>query len=123
MPLKAGYESCGDGNSIQIELQLQLAGPLFDQMRWAKNRETIRLASIDQLAQDETTFDGFADPDIVRDEQSADGKPQRHQQRNELISARLKAQARGGPKRPCAAPERQPQCIRQKTCPRLRCDL
>ena len=75
-------------------------------MRRAEDRETIRLAAIDQLAQDETTFDRLADTDIVGDEQSDDGKPQRHQQRHELIGPRLEAQARGGPERPRTAPER-----------------
>ena len=95
-------------------LPLQLARPLLDEMGRAQDRETIRLAAIDQLAQDQAGLDRLADADIVRDQQAHDGKAQRHQQRHELIGTRFEAQPRRRAERSCAAPEREPQRLGQQ---------
>ena len=43
-------------------------------MRRAQDREAIRLAAIDQLAQDEAGLDRLADADVVGDQQPHDGQ-------------------------------------------------
>ena len=53
-------------------------------MRRAEDRETVGLAAIDQLAEDQPRLDGLADTDIVGDQQPHDGQPQGHQQRYQL---------------------------------------
>lgn len=75
---------------IDIEFGLELAGPLLDEMRRTQDRKPICFAAIDQLAQNEASLDRLADADIIRDQQTHGGKPERHQQWNQLIGPRLK---------------------------------
>ena len=83
-------------------------------MRRAEDGEAVGLAAVDQLAQDQAGLDGLADADIVGDQQPHDGEAQRHQQRHELIGARLEAEPRRRAERPGAAPKRQPQRLGQQ---------
>ena len=112
--LQARSRGGGDSDRVEIEFALELAGPLLDEMRRAQHGETVDLAAIDQLAQDQPGFDGLADADIVGDQQPHDGKAQRHQQRHELVGARLEAEPRRRAERPGAAPQRQPQRLGQQ---------
>ena len=68
--------SGGDGDGVDIELGVQFAGPLLDQMRRTKHREAVGFAAIDQFAQDQPGLDGLADADIVGDQQPHDRQPQ-----------------------------------------------
>lgn len=63
-------------------------------MRRTQHREAVGLATVDQLAENESGFDGFADADIVRDQQPHYGQSESHQKRNELVGSRLKAKSR-----------------------------
>ena len=109
----SGGGSC-DGNGIEIEFCFQLPGPLLDEMRRAEHREPIRLAAIDQLAQDEATFYGLADADIVGNEQAHRGEAKRHKKRHQLIGTRLKTQTGRRPERTRAAPQGEAQGLRKK---------
>ena len=79
--------------AVEIEFSLKLAGPLLDEMWWAQDREAIRLAAIDQLAQNKSGFDRLSDADIVGDQQPHDRKPQCHQERHKLVGTRFEGNA------------------------------
>src|SRR5262245_971460 len=83
-------------------------------MRRAQDRKAVRLAAVDQLAQDEAGFDRFADTDIVGDQESYDIEPERHQERHQLVSTGLETESSRGTKRPCTTPKRQPQRLGEK---------
>ena len=72
-----------------MEAGLQLADPLVDQVRRAEHGEAVDLAAVEQLAGDERGLDGLADADVVGDEQAHRVQLERHQQRHELVGARL----------------------------------
>ena len=61
-----------DRDGVEIELRLELARPLLDEMRRAQDGEAVDLAAVDQLAQDQPGLDGLADADIVGDQQPHD---------------------------------------------------
>jgi len=109
-----GAEEAVTAAASEVELGVQFAGPLLNQMRRAEDCEAVGLAAIDQLAQDQPRLDGLADTDIVGDQQPHDGQPQGHQQRYQLVGARLECHASGRPERAGAAPERQSQGLGQQ---------
>ena len=111
--LQPGGRGRRDRDRIEVELGLELAGPLLDEMGRAQDREAVGLAAVDQLAQDEPGLDRLADADVVGDQQPHDRKAQRHQQRHELIGAGLEAQPRRRAERPGAAPQRKAQRLGQ----------
>ena len=74
--------------------RFKFAGPLLDEMGRAQDREAIRLAAVDQLAQDQSGLDRLADADIVGDQQPHDRKAQRHEQRHKLVGTRFEAETR-----------------------------
>ncbi len=112
--LEAGRAGGGHLDRIDVELGAQLARPLLDEMRRAEHGEPVGLAAVDQLAQDEAGFYRLADTDIVGDQQAHDRKPQRHQERHELIGARLETEPGGRAERTGAAAERHAQRVREK---------
>jgi hypothetical protein len=88
---------------------------LFDEVRRAKNREGFDLATVDEFAQDESGFDGFTDTNVIGDEKTWHLKTQRHEERDELIDARLERKLGGGTKRAGTATERETQGIREQS--------
>jgi len=72
-----------------MEVGFELAHPLVDKVGRAKDGETFDIAAIEQLSCNERGLDGLADADIVGDEQTHRIEFERHEQRNELIGARL----------------------------------
>ena len=72
-----------------MEALLQFALPLLAQVRRAEHGQALDLATVEQLAGDQRAFDGLADTDVVGDQQAHGVLLQRHQQRHELVGARL----------------------------------
>ncbi|GMV63352.1 MAG: hypothetical protein AMXMBFR74_25200 [Parvibaculum sp.] len=87
---------------------------MFNEVRWAQYRERIHLASVHQLAQNETSFDRFADADIIRNQQAWRRHAKRHQQGDKLIGPRLKGELGSRPERACATAKRQAHRVRQQ---------
>src|SRR5262249_55165992 len=73
-------------------------------------------AAIHQLAHDQPGLDGLTDADIVGDQQSHDGNPQRHQQWDKLIGAWLEAETCRRSKWSGAPPERKSQSFGEEAC-------
>ena len=110
--LEAGSSRSGHGDSIEVELLPELGRPLLDQVRWTEHAETVDFAAVKQFAEDEPGFDRLADANIVGDQQANDRKPQRHENRHQLVSPGLYSDARGRAEGPCPSAQRQPQCFR-----------
>nr|MBK7069162.1 hypothetical protein [Deltaproteobacteria bacterium] len=87
------------------ELLGHRAAPAFRELRRAEHGEAIDLAAGHELGGDEQGLDGLADAHVVGDEQAHRVEPQRHEERDELVGARLDADAREGAKRPRAGAE------------------
>ena len=56
--------------------------PLLGQGRGTEHRQAVDLAAVEQLAGDETGFDGFADPHVIGDQHAHRIELQRHHQRH-----------------------------------------
>ena len=80
----------------------------------AKNRECIDFATVHELPQYQARFDGLANTDIVRDQQTWHLEPERHEKRHKLIRPWFKGELRGRSERPGAATKCEPQCVRQE---------
>ncbi|MFO0651308.1 MAG: hypothetical protein U0326_34100 [Polyangiales bacterium] len=85
-----------------MKLLAQRTAPALGEMWRAEHRDSIDLRAVEELTRDEACLDGLADADVVGDEQPHRLLPQRHEQRHELVRARLDADARERAKRPCA---------------------
>ena len=103
-----------DRGGLDAEAGLQLGDPLIDEMRRAQHGKGIDFAAIHELAQDEAALDCLPDADVVGDEDARRLKPKRHQQGNELVSARLEGQLGRRPERTCSAAEGQAQGVGQQ---------
>ena len=68
-------------------------------MRRADHGKARDLAAVEQLADDQAGLDGLADADVVGDEQADRFLPERHQQRNQLVGARLEGEIAEGAER------------------------
>ena len=74
---------------VNAELRGQLPLPLLGERRAAQHRQAGRVALLKQLGRDQAGLHGLADADVVGDQQPHRVLAQRHQQRDELIGARL----------------------------------
>ena len=93
----------------------QLALPLLGEVRRAEHGEALDLAAVEQLAGDQRGLDRLADADVVGDQQPHRVELERHQQRHELVGARLDgdpAEASGTGRRDERKPE--PQRVAQQ---------
>ena len=79
----------GEGHGVQVEAFFQLGLPLLHQVWWAKHGQAGDFATIHQFTGNETGFDGFANAYVVGDQKAHGGQAQRHQQRHQLVAARL----------------------------------
>jgi hypothetical protein len=95
---------------------------LLDEVGRAENGEGIDLATVHEFTQDEASFDGFPDTDIIGDEDAWHWEAQGHQERDELIDARLERKLSGGAERPCTTAEGKAHGIRKQSCFRLHGD-
>lgn len=94
-PEAAFQAGCGAGPhdlGFDVELASELGLPLLAEMRRADHGAALDLAAVEQFAHDEPRLDRLADPDIVGDQESHHRLLERHQERHELIGARLEAE-------------------------------
>ncbi len=99
---------------FDVELLHQLALPLFGQRRRAEHRHTAYLATVEQLAGDETGFDRLADSYVVGDQQAHRVELQGHQQGHELVGPGLDGDAPEAAKRPGGGAGREARRIAQQ---------
>ena len=114
VPLQAPHRRGQHRRGFQAELHAQLGDPLLDQVRRAQHRHPADLAAVEQLPGDQGRLDGLADAHVVGNHQSHGGHAQRHQQRHQLVRARLDAQPPERAERPGAAANRQPRGVQQQ---------
>ena len=88
--------------------------PLLDEVRRAEHGEAVDLAAVEQLAGDERGLDGLADADVVGDEQAHRVELERHEQRHELVGARLDGDLAEAAEGPGAAPQREQERVAQE---------
>ena len=84
---------------VDVELVAQLHLPLLGQMRRAQHAQPLGVALGDQLRRDQRGLDGLAHPDVIRDEKPDRVQAQRHQQRHDLVRARVATQPRDAAER------------------------
>ena len=82
-----------DDHRFEVELLGEFLLPLLAQVRRAQHAEAPDVAAVVQLAGNEQRLDGFAHPDVVRDQQAHRVQAERHQQRDELVQARANRDA------------------------------
>jgi hypothetical protein len=88
--------------------------PLVHEVWWAQYGALRDLPSVEELAKDESCFDGFADTDIVGDEQSHHGQPQRHEQWDDLVGARFYGNVSEGTEGAGAVAKFEMNCVAQE---------
>ena len=98
-PLQAPRAPGGDGCGADMEANLQLGDPLVHEVRGAEDDGAIDVAAVEKLARDEQGLNRLAHPDVVGDEQAHGVELERHQQRHELVGARLDRDLSKAPKR------------------------
>ncbi|MNF71527.1 hypothetical protein D3C84_534780 [compost metagenome] len=113
LALDAGGGSRSQRHSLKVEAGFQLALPLFDQVRRAEDGQAGDFATIHQFAGDQAGLDGLADTHVVGNQQAHGGQAQRHQQRHELVAARLHGNVAEGAERAGSGAQGQTQCIAQ----------
>ena len=83
-------------------------------MRRTDDSQPFDLATVDKLPRDQAGLDGFADANIVGDEEPDGVQLERHEQWHQLISAWLDVEITETPKGPGAGPEFQAKRIPQE---------
>ena len=109
-----GCGACEDGHGVDVELLLHLALPLAGQVRRAEDGQAGDLSAVEQLTRDEAGLDGFADADVVGDEQADGIELEAHEQRHELVRARRDGNAPERTERPGARPESEAHGVAQQ---------
>ena len=110
-PLQAPCAPGGDGCGSDMETNLHLGDPLVHEMRRAEDDGAIDVAAVEKLAGDKQGLDRFPDADVVRDEEAHRVELERHEQRHELVRARLDRDLSNAPKGSGAPPQREQQRI------------
>ena len=113
-PLQPPRAPGGDGRGADVEANLQLGDPLVHEMRRAEDGGALDVAAVEQLAGDEQGLDGLPDPDVVGDEEAYRVELQRHEQRHELVGARLDRDVSDAPEGSGAAAQREQQRIAEQ---------
>ena len=93
-PEAALQPACGRGEhelGVDVELVAQLGLPLLGEVRRAEHREPLRVPWSSSSRAISAGLDRLADPDVVGDQQPDGVQLERHQQRHELVGARLDA--------------------------------
>ena len=83
-----------------MELGRELSLPLLGEVRRAEHGEPFGVPAHEQLFGDQGGLDCFADSDVVGDEEADRAETQGHEQRHELVGARLDGDGAEGPERP-----------------------
>ena len=113
-PLQAARAPGGDGGGADVEANLQLGDPLVHEMRRTEDDGAFDVAAVEQLARDEQGLDRLPHPDVVRDEQAHRVELERHEQRHELVRARLDRDLTDAPKGSRSSPQREQQRVAQQ---------
>ena len=113
-PLEARDGAREDELGLDVELLAQLALPLLGEGGRAEDGEPVRLAPGDQLGGDEAGLDRLADADVVGDEEAHRVELERHEERDELVGARLDGDGAEAPERPGAGAEAEPDGVAQE---------
>ena len=92
---------------VELEALAQLALPLLGEVRGAQHAERVDLAAVEQLARHEQRLDGLADADVVGDEKPHGFELERHEQRHQLVGARLDRDAPEAAEGPCGGARRE----------------
>ena len=108
---KARRRGGGDGNRVEVEPGTQFHRPLVHEVRRTKHGEPVNLATVVQLTHDQACLDRLAHANIVSDQQAGDRQAQRHEDRNQLIGARLDRDARRRTERSRSPAQRKAQRI------------
>ena len=114
IPLQSRRAGGGHRHGGERKLVLKFAGPLVDQVRRAQYGEAFDLAPIQELADDHASLDSLADADVISDQEAHGLVPERHEQRRQLIGARLEAETPGAPERPGPSPQRKSQSVTEE---------
>ena len=109
----AGAGRC-KGHGLQVEAVLQFALPLLDQVWRAQHGQAGDFAPVDEFAGNQPGLDGFADTHVVRNQQADGGQPQGHEQRHQLVGARLDGNVAKRAERPAARAQLEAQGIAQQ---------
>ena len=87
LAVEAGLGVGADDDGLDVELGADLLLPLFAEVGQTDHGETLDGAAFEHFADDEQGLDGFADADIVRDEESHGVLAERHDERHDLVGA------------------------------------
>ena len=110
-PLQAPRAPGGDGCGADVEANLQLGDPLVHEMRRTEDDGAIDVAAVEQLAGDEQGLNRLPDPDVVRNEEAHRIELERHEQRHELVCARLDRDLSKAPKGAGTPSQREQQRV------------
>ena len=106
-PRAIGGNRCG----ADMKANLQLGDPLVHEVRRAEDDGAVNVAAVEKLAGDEQSLDRLAHPDVVRDEQAHRIELERHEQRHELVGARLDRDLSKAPERAGTPAQREQQRV------------
>ena len=97
-----------------MEANLQLGRPLVHEVRRTQDDGAVDVAAVEQLARDEQGLDRLPYPDVVRDEKAHRIELEGHEQRHELVRARLHRDLSEAPKGSRAPSQREQQRIAEQ---------
>ena len=95
----------------QVKLLGHVAAPLLTQVGRADHRDRADLTAIEQLAGDQQGFHRFAQTHLIGDQQPRHLLLECHQQRHQLVGARLQGQVSQAAERSCPGAQLQQQGI------------
>ena len=103
-----------DELGLEVELLPQLLLPLLGEGGRAEDGEPVGLAAGEELGGDEARLDRLPDADVVGDEEPDGVELEGHQERDELVGARLDGDGAEGAERPGARPEPEADGVAQE---------
>jgi hypothetical protein len=107
-PFKLADCAGTDDDGVEVEFLAEFLLPLLAQIGRAENAEVFEFTTIQQLADDEQSLDGFADANVIGDEHPNRVEPQGHEQRDKLVGARADGHAAQRTERRRAFAQREP---------------
>ncbi len=99
---------------VNVKLVVQLALPLFGQIGGTQHRHALNFATVEEFPCNQRRFHRFANPDIIRNQQTHGIEPKCHQQRNKLIGTWLHGNACEGTEGTRTGAKTQPHRIAQQ---------
>jgi hypothetical protein len=108
-----------DHHCVDVEAIGELALPLLAQVRRAQHGHALDFAAVEHFARNQRAFDGLADADVVGNQQADRGLLQGHQQRHQLVGARLDCDVAEAAKGSGSAAQLELQRIQQQLAGRM----